>query len=87
MHVIHLFGSIIGWVKSVLRIRQRYLRVRMDTDISSTLGAMFMGNMDVVSSAAEGQHHGYVLGPDVTVQRVQCTTRRPSTRSPTSRCR
>ncbi len=44
--------SDIRWFKYVLRDPTRYPHARMDTDISSTLGAIFIGNLDMITGDA-----------------------------------
>lgn len=48
--------SDIRWIKNVIRDPSRYSEVRMDTNIDSTLGAIFLGNMSMITQQTLGEH-------------------------------
>lgn len=48
--------SDIRWLKNVIRDPDRYPDVRLDTNIDSTLGAIFLGNMSMITPENTGEH-------------------------------
>lgn len=47
--------SDVRWIKQVLRNRDKYPNARMDSDVNSTLGSFFLGNMSVIVSTNESR--------------------------------
>lgn len=48
--------SDVRWLKSVIRDPSTYPGVRLDTDINSTLGAIFLGNMSLMTPENTGEY-------------------------------
>lgn len=48
--------SNVRWLKEVIRDRERYPDVRLDTNIDSTLGSIFLGNMSMITPENTGEH-------------------------------
>jgi len=46
----------IRWLKNVIRNPDMYPNARMDTNINSVLGSIFLGNMSLITPENTGEH-------------------------------